>query len=161
LFIAGAPTPAVFRPPEEVLAIALAGDAPEPRILEAIPAVLAWNNWNLRLLHAYGATYDRRVVPRLAWLAAVVLAIHQGRGFPGGCPARRELARLERSVPRPQETDSLGRPAGQERLPPVSRQWNITYPASLATFRRRAEELHSCWATSGGLGPAERPGNNG
>ena len=41
LFVEGAVVPGAFRPNEEVVAIALSETAPEPRIVEAIPAIPA------------------------------------------------------------------------------------------------------------------------
>ena len=58
LFARGA-VPGAFRAPEATVALALSGNSPDPRIVEAIPAVLAWNPWNAYLLDAYGRSYDR------------------------------------------------------------------------------------------------------
>ncbi|HKI35527.1 MAG TPA: hypothetical protein VKA46_26965 [Gemmataceae bacterium] len=130
----------------------LSGDQVEPRVVEALPAVLAWNDWNVRLLEGYARTYDRRVRYRAAWLADVAQTIHTHHGFPGGCVNPRTLSALWRRAKRPSEPDSLGYPADQESLPPVSRRWNITYAADLDSFRRRAEHLHSLRT------PPPRPG---
>jgi hypothetical protein len=58
--------PGAFRPPEQIVAWAIRGDHPDPRIVEALPAVFAWNRWNEHLLtgcaRADGAN-DRRAVP--------------------------------------------------------------------------------------------------
>jgi transcriptional regulator with XRE-family HTH domain len=135
--------PGAFRPPEQVLALALIGDQPHPRVVEALPAVLAWNPWNPRLLEAYGYTYDARVAHRLAWLADLTLTIHQHRGFPGGCSDPVHLADFRKRIAPPQEADSLGYPGDDHHLPPVSKRWKITYAADLATFRNRAEHLNS------------------
>src|SRR5437870_1944371 len=35
--------PGAFRPPEEILAYVIRGERPDPRVTEALPAVLAWN----------------------------------------------------------------------------------------------------------------------
>lgn len=135
--------PGAFRPPEQLVALAVSGEQPEPRVVEAIPAVLAWNVWNVRLLEAYGQSYDVRAASRLAWLADVVCTLQAAEGFPGGCKDPLRLAEYVRSVSPSATADSLGYPVSDGRLPPVSRRWNITYAADLATFRRRAEHLHS------------------
>lgn len=142
LRVSNARVPGAFHPAEQVLSLALAGDEPEPRIVEAIPAVLAWNVWNPYLLRAYGLTYDRRVSARLAWLADVALTIDKGEGFPGGIVDKRKLSRFVKWVKRPQLPDSLGRPAGDSPLPPVWKRWNITYTGDLASFRQRGNYLH-------------------
>jgi hypothetical protein len=74
-------------------------------------------------------------------LADIALTIHANQGFPGGCRAKKELTAIVQSVNKPKEADSLARPATSEQLPPVSLQWNITYAATLDTFRSRAEHL--------------------
>jgi transcriptional regulator with XRE-family HTH domain len=135
--------PGAFRPPEQILAWVLSGNLPEVRLVEAVPAVLAWNHWNVRLLEAYGYTYDRRAVTRLAWLADVALTIHRTWTFPGGCPAKQQLDEFLTRIPQPEEHDSLGRPDGEGKFSPVSKRWKITYAANLDDFRRRAEHLHS------------------
>src|SRR5690242_4341937 len=84
--------PGAFRPPEQVLALVLSGEQPDPRVVEAIPAVFAWNPWNPRLLEAYGYTYDARAAHRMAWLADIAWTLHKHEGFPGGCLAHGQLA---------------------------------------------------------------------
>ena len=150
LWVPDARVPGAFRPREEVVALALSGNEPDPRIVEALPAVLAWNQWNVRLLRAYSETYEKRTLYRLAWLADVALTIDKHFGFPRGCPAGIQLARFingikpfkdrERSKARPQ-LDALGRPAGDGRLHPVWKRWRINYAADLDTFRNRAAHL--------------------
>lgn len=138
-----------FRPPEEVVAVAVSGDQPEPRIIEAIPAALAWNpSWRVPLLHAYGRLHDRRAVNRLGWLADVALTIDRNTGFPGGIDARPDLARFvarvkpnDKDRPSSRELDDLGRPSTEGRLPPVWRRWHINYAGGLASFRDRATQL--------------------
>src|SRR5436305_4870971 len=56
LWVKDAVVPAAFRPAEEVIALVVSGQEPDPRILEAIPAVLAWNDINPVLLRAYSLT---------------------------------------------------------------------------------------------------------
>jgi transcriptional regulator with XRE-family HTH domain len=150
LLVADAQVPGAFRPPEQIVASVLQGDSPDPRIVEALPAVLAWNGWNEHLLLAYARTNDRRVVSRLAWLVDVALTIHRGQGFPGGFVEPLPLSKfVRRARPRPQ-ADDLGRPAGRDdELPPVSRRWHIRYAADLATFQHRASHLISLQINEG------------
>lgn len=161
LFIPDARVPGAFRPPEQILASVISGDLPEPRILEALPAVLAWNAWKEPLLTAYGRAHDPRAAPRLAWLADIALTIHKAQGFPGGFVDPLALSRfVRRTKPRP-SPDDLGRPAAHaDELPAVSRRWNISYAADLASFQRRASHLLSLRLDEGDKGealPGEAP----
>jgi transcriptional regulator with XRE-family HTH domain len=141
LFVPDETVPGAFRPREQVLALALSGNSPEPRIIEAIPAVLAWNRWDSLLLEPFAHRYDPRAMYRITWLADVALTIHKNQGFPGGCPAKNVLAAFVQSINKPMGDDSLGHPAKKEQLPPVSLRWRITYAATLERFRQRAEDL--------------------
>jgi transcriptional regulator with XRE-family HTH domain len=147
LLVSDAVVPGAFRPPEQVVAQSVRGDEPEPRIIEAIPAVLAWNDWHARLLHAY-ASADKRTLRRVAWLADIALTIDKHYRFPSGCPGRPHLSRFLRkarqkevgtNVPGP--ADGLGRPAATGTLPPVWKRWGISYDGGLEAFRQRAEHL--------------------
>jgi transcriptional regulator with XRE-family HTH domain len=56
--------PGAFRPVEEVVALALSGTGPEPRVVEAFPFVLACNAWNPHLPPgAGGSDPGRRAGP--------------------------------------------------------------------------------------------------
>jgi transcriptional regulator with XRE-family HTH domain len=150
LWVPEARVPGAFRPREELVALAVAGNEPEPRIVEALPAVLAWNTWDLRLVRAYARRHDARALNRLAWLADVALTIDKHHGFPGGCPARQTLSHLVSRVQPPQagngrkpapDLDGLGRPASDVPVHPVWKRWRISYAADLETFRNRAGRL--------------------
>jgi transcriptional regulator with XRE-family HTH domain len=136
--------PGAFRRPEEVIAKAVSGREPDPRILEAIPAALAWNRINPVLLRAYGLTTRPRVTRRLAWLADIALAIDRRGGFPGGC-RKETLARFTRMTPAPpagsDDWDSLGRPTASTPPSPIWKRWRINYDADLAQFEQRARHL--------------------
>lgn len=134
--------PGAFRRVEEVLALVLKGDRPAPRIIEALPAVLAWNVWDAGLIMAFARVHDDRVAYRTAWLADIALAIEEHGGFPGGCVAQDQMEKLRREAIPSRVPDDLGYPKDGFRLPPVSRRWRIEYPATLDTFRTRALKLH-------------------
>jgi transcriptional regulator with XRE-family HTH domain len=152
LFVPDAQAPGAFRPPEQIVAWAVRGERPDPRIVEALPAVFAWNRWDARLLSAYARAHDPRAAGRLAWLADVALTIHQGQRFPGGIVDPVSLSRfVTRTKPRTRP-DDLGRPAvAAEELPPVSRRWHIGYAAGLEGFYSRACHLLSLRADEGTL----------
>ena len=145
LWVANPVVPGAFRRPEEVVIRAIAGRAPEARIVEGIPAVLAWNRWSHFLLWAFARAIGRASVYRLAWLCDIVLTIERVGGFPGGCCAKEDLASFLRRVKKspPQGWDDLGRPADRPPTLAVWKRWRISYPADLDTFRQRAETLVS------------------
>lgn len=135
--------PGAFRRPEETVALAIAGKEPPARVVEAIPAVLAWNRWEVPLLRAFSRATGRAIVYRLAWLADIVLALERQGGFPGGCPGKEDLAAFVERIKVPKSTrwDDLGRPGSERPASPVWKRWRINYAATLATFRQRAEGL--------------------
>jgi transcriptional regulator with XRE-family HTH domain len=133
--------PGAFRPAEQVLALAIAGNQPNPRIVEALPAVLAWNRLTNDLLHAYCRLYDPRAAPRLAWLAETTVIIHRTQGFPGGCVDSRGLELFASQTPKPAAVDDLSRPAENPALPPSWLRWKITYDCTLDTLVARAAHL--------------------
>jgi transcriptional regulator with XRE-family HTH domain len=132
--------PGAFRPPEQLLALTLRPEEPEARVVEGIPAVLAWNRWNTTLLRAFGVG---RIGWRLGWLAEVALTLHRMAGFPGGCPGRDDLARLVSRLKTPptDHWDSLGKPGAKPPRSPVWKRWRISYAADLSAFRERAEAI--------------------
>lgn len=160
LKVLGVSVPGAFRAPEEVLNLALSGPAPEPRILEALPAALAWSDLESDLLAGHAAVAGTTY--RLAWLADVVLAINRREGFPGGCH-KDPLARFLDGAARPDESrvwDSLGKPSAETPRSPIWRRWRINYDAGLAQFQERAEHLHWLRTQSPGrsrLRPARAP----
>lgn len=145
LHIPNAVVPGAFRPSEQVIASAVSGNQPDPRIIEAIPAVLAWMRWSHLVLRTYSQRQDPRAGIRLAWLADIVLSVHGSGGFPGGCPQRRELETFVRWWAKhpAQRTDDLGRPALTVDLPPVWQRWKITYDVPVTAFVERARHLQS------------------
>jgi transcriptional regulator with XRE-family HTH domain len=143
LWVDGSRVPGAFRCPEEITALSVAGAAPEARVVEGLPTILAWNRWSGSLLRAYGRTTRPRTVYRLAWLAEVALAVDRRGGFPGGCPGKDDLAAFVKGVkaPPPGRWDSLGRAALEPSASPLWKRWRISYAADLDTFRARAEAL--------------------
>ena len=144
LWVEDPAVPGAFRRAEEVIALAVSGHEPDPRIVEAIPAVLAWNEINPTLLRAYSLTTRPRTARRLAWLADIALAIDRRGGFPGGC--RKDLlARFTRMIrtaaSKPDVWDSLGRPTAKPPTSPLWKRWRISYDADLAQFEQRARHL--------------------
>lgn len=143
--------PGAFRHPEEVVALTVAGEEPEARIVEGIPAVLAWNHWRPLLLRAFARTMGPRTVYRLAWLADITLTLNRMGGFPGGCPGEEDLAAFVKRVKKPPSDrwDGLGKPARELPKSPLWKRWRINYAADLASFRQRAEALVSLHKSEG------------
>jgi transcriptional regulator with XRE-family HTH domain len=137
--------PGAFRAPEEIVALAVRDPSPDPRVLEAVPAVLAWNVLDPALLWAYGRRETPRTLRRIAWLAEIVLAIDRSGGFPGGCPWKHLLARFVKRVKAPAKEgwDDLGRPAPEPPKSPVWKRWRISYATDLQGFRERAAQLEA------------------
>ncbi len=145
LSVPNAEVPGAFHPTEYVLVLGVSGDQPDPRIIEAIPAALAWNPWSPTRLREYSRPRESRASIRLAWLSDIALTIHRTTGFPGGCPQRENLEKFITPLSRANMSltpDDLGRPGDGQTTPPVSKRWMINYGAPLAAFAERAERLH-------------------
>jgi transcriptional regulator with XRE-family HTH domain len=146
LFVPESLVPGAFRPIEEVLTLAVRGNQPNPRIIEAIPAVLAWNRWSPGRLREYSRPRDGKASIRLAWLADVTLTIQRTVGFPGGCRRIQDLESFVGSLSKATNlsltNDDLGRPGDEETLPPVSKRWRISYDLPLSSFIDRARRLN-------------------
>jgi transcriptional regulator with XRE-family HTH domain len=145
LFVPDAVVPGAFLPTEQVLAFAVSGKQPNPRIIEALPAVLAWKRWSPSRLREYSKPRNSRETIRLAWLADVALTIHRTSGFPGGCPQNKNLEAFVGPLSKATlslTNDDLGYPGGEAALPPVSKRWKISYDAPLSAFIDRAERLN-------------------
>jgi transcriptional regulator with XRE-family HTH domain len=143
LHVENVQVPGAFRTDAETIALALRGNSPPARIIEAMPAVLAWNVYTPYVLIAFADLYDLRIRYRLGWLADIALAIHNGQGFPGGCPNMRGLENLVGEAGAPEDEDSLGFAKSDAQRPPITIRWKMGYPAPLASFRERAERLHA------------------
>ncbi len=139
LAVSGARVPGAFREREQIVAAALQGDRPEPRIVEAMPAVLARHRFRIPLLIAFANYYDARIRRRIAWLSDVTRALAERGQLPVSVKSEAQLARLMRGV-QADEPDSLGHPAAGN-LSPIWQRWKITYAGSLATFQTRMQAL--------------------
>ncbi len=141
LWVADSAVPGAARRPEEVIALAVSGNSPDPRVVEALPALLSWNDVNPLMLRAHGIA--TKTTYRLAWLADVALAIDRRKGFPGGC-RRGPLERFIKVVglpPTAKPWDDLGRPTENPPKSPIWRRWKIRYGAEIDDFERRALAL--------------------
>ncbi len=140
LEVSGAQVPGAFRPVEQVVAAALRGDRPEPRVIEAIPSILARHKLDAPLTVAFADLYDVRVRTRLAWLSDVTLTLSRLSEFPVEVVSEAHLAALIRAGRRPAEPDGLGHP-GEGKRPRLWERWNITYAGDLSDFIRRTHEV--------------------
>ena len=141
IWVFDASAPGAARRPEEVIALAASGSSPGPRIVEALPALLSWNEFNPTILRAHGIA--TKTTYRLGWLADIALTIDRQTGFPGGC-RRSLLERFLKIVKLPSEDakwDDLGRPSKRPPASPTWRRWKIGYGATIDDFKRRAMEL--------------------
>jgi transcriptional regulator with XRE-family HTH domain len=132
--------PGAFRHPEEVLVLAVRGDRPEPRVIEAVPAVLARRRLRVPLLAGFANVHDPRALTRLAWLSDVTLALSRLATAPFHLETEVPLSAVIRAGRPAAEPDSLGHPGTSPRSP-VWRRWNITYGGTLPDFLRRTTEV--------------------
>jgi len=155
LEIAGAQVPGAFRPAEQVVAAALRDDQPEPRVVEAIPSILARHQLNVPLTVAFADIYDPRIRTRLAWLSDVTLTLSRLSKFPIEVVSEAHLVELIRAGRRSGEPDSLGHPGAGKR-PRLWERWHITYAGDLADFIRRTCEVAAAYAGSELFSESER-----
>jgi transcriptional regulator with XRE-family HTH domain len=147
LEVSGAQVVGAFRAAEQVVAAAVKGDKPEPRVVEAMPTILARRRLNVPLTVAFADSYDPRVRRRLAWLSDVTLTLSQLSYFPVEVKWESQLAEFVQAGGTPGEPDSLGHPR-EGRLPPLWSRWHITYAAEMSDFIRRAQEVETAYQTS-------------
>jgi len=145
LEVSGSEVPGSLRHPEEVVALALAGDRPEVRVLEALPLVLAGVRLRVPLVNAFAlSTGDKRVRTRLGWLCDITLILSKQSTFPATVVAPRSLEvlskRFLRFVDKKAAPDTLGHPGNfTSRLLPWKR-WHINYAGRLDDFLKRSQE---------------------
>ncbi len=141
LEVPDASVPGAFRRGEQVLVLALQGNRPEPRVVEAVPFVLAQRKLNVPLTLAFARLYDPRAATRLGWLSDITLALARQKGFLTEVKWEAQLSRLIAAAKKfPTPEDSLGHP-GHGKRHPIWLRWSITYAADLEDFRRRSIEL--------------------
>ncbi len=143
LVVPHARVPGTYRPKEEVLALAVGTQRPEPRVIEALPAVLAWNRWRPGVLEAYARVTHPKALTRLGWLTEITLLLDRTSGFPGGLAGADDLTEFLTRVDRPHEPDDLGQPGAPAPEHRVWKYWRITYAVDPSNFRERAERLWS------------------
>ena len=143
--------PGAYRPEEEVLALAVGTERPEPRVIEALPAVLAWNHWRPGVLEAFARVTHPKALTRLAWLTEIMFLLERTGGFPGGLKGADGLTVFLTKVDRPHDPDDLGQPDGPTPDHRAWKYWRITYAVELSAFKERAERL---WSLREGEGDA-------
>ncbi len=143
LIVPRARVPGAYRCNEEVLAHAVGAQRPDPRVIESLPASLAWNRFRPGLLEAFAKVTHPKARTRLAWLAEVALFLERTVGFPGGMVSADDLTEFLTTVDRPHESDDLGQPQGAEPDHRAWKYWRITYSVELSTFSERAKQLWS------------------
>jgi transcriptional regulator with XRE-family HTH domain len=153
LVVADPQVPGSFRHPEEVLVLALSGDRPEPRVVEAMPFVLANGLFRASLVAAFSLLHDRRARTRVAWLADVALALGRLSTAPLTVLSELLLRSLARRAAQETAPDSLGHPAAGT-VPPIWRRWNITYAGTMDDFARRTGELRAALGAAPDAGGA-------
>jgi transcriptional regulator with XRE-family HTH domain len=143
LDISHAVVPGAFREPEETWCLALAGNRPDPRVVEALPFVLLHHHWRIRKMLAFARMHDRRIVYRTAWLAEIAQLLRERWHVHQTARQQSQFSKLVQFGKKPAERDDLGSPAlVPERLPPVYKRWNILYSMKLADFEKRGHHLH-------------------
>jgi hypothetical protein len=139
--------PGAFRLGEQVVAAALKGDQPEPRVVEAIPFILALRKLNVPLTVAFAESYDSRIRTRLAWLSDITLTLWQLSTFPTEVKREEQLREFVRTGVKLPEPDSLGHPR-EGALPPLWAKWNINYAGDLKDFEQRVVEVEAAYRRS-------------
>ncbi|NOY90956.1 MAG: helix-turn-helix transcriptional regulator [Deltaproteobacteria bacterium] len=130
--------PWALRPVETTLAEAL--ERTDPRIVDALPGVLATTTFRPRVLWAKAS--ERALTERrLGWLTGLAQTlIARGVGY-GGAHLE-ELARLVQLPGTGAAWDDVGKSASDRRkLPPISKRWRVSYDQTLRGFMAAAEAL--------------------
>jgi len=69
---------------EEEVTLAVETGVPDQRVLEGMPAILAWNRWSPAWLVALARVTHPKALTRLVWLSEVTLLLDRtGRGSRG------------------------------------------------------------------------------
>jgi transcriptional regulator with XRE-family HTH domain len=139
LVVSAPSNPGGFRRVEQTLVLALKGDSPEPRVVEAFPLILAGTEPEAGLTSAFADVHDPRVKTRLAWLADVTLTLKQLGSFPLEIRSERHLSQLKQAGVK-SEPDAVGQ-WGEGPFSPVWQRWNIRYAGTVADFLKRTQQL--------------------
>ncbi len=148
LEVSGVEAPGSLRRPEEVVVLAVRGDRPEPRVIEAMPLVLARQRLRSFMLDAFVKLYDIRVGPRLGWLCELTLSLARHPSFPVELRSQAKLEILSKKWGRSADTDSLGHPTSTT-VPPIWKRRNISYAGRPEDFMLRTREVAEVYKSLG------------
>lgn len=157
LIVPNARVPGAYRPAEEVVALAVGTERPEPRVIEALPAILAWNRLRPEVLEAFARATNPKALTRLGWLTEITLLLERTGGFPGGLVGGDGLTAFLMRLERPHELDDLGQPGGSVPDHRAWKYWRIAYAVELSAFRERAERLWALQTKQQRSSQKERP----
>lgn len=141
LRVPGERVPCAHRNPEELAALAVGTEVPDPRVVEGMPAILAWNRWRPALLVTFAQVTHPKALTRLAWLSEITLLLDRTGGFPGGIAGADDLVNFLQRVERPDALDPLGVTGAGSPEHRAWTYWRIQYPMDLQGFRDRALTL--------------------
>ena len=152
LVVANPRVPGVLRHPEETLVLVVSGDRPKPRLLEAIPFVLARRKFRASLVSTFAKIHDKRAITRLGWLSEITLALSNLATMPIAMysePSLNRIIHVGRTAKKAGMTapDSLGHP-GVGNLGPIWKRWNITYGGTIQDFLHRTIEVDDAFRRS-------------
>ena len=147
LHVPGERIPGTYRRVEEIFTRAVAEERPEPRVVEAMPALLAWNRWNPALLDAFASAtaVHPRTRNRLAWLCDITLLLERTGGLPRAIVDPSAVVAFVNKVDRPEQTDFLGRPPQEAtgNRDRVMIYWKIAIYEDVRYFKDRAIVIHN------------------
>lgn len=137
--------PGAFRPVEQLICLAIRGDAVPRLIVESMPYLLATVKWKSRLITAYAREVgDSRVLTRLGWLADITRSLYKAGQLAEAANQRGALNTLSKKATKGEKADSLGHPASDwATVPVVNMRWNMTYASNMDDFKKRVEQLRA------------------
>ncbi len=137
------------------MVIALSGERPEPRVVEAVPFLLARHKFRASLTAAFAKYHDKRVRTRLAWLSEITTALSRSSAMPLSVESETSLKSLIAQGVKGTDPDSLGHPA-TGKLSPIWHRWNITYAGTIDDFLRRTIEVYTAYQAAQTLSRGEQ-----